>query len=176
MRKLGKFFGYTLVFVLLVLFFLPKRQLYYEAEKLLQKEGIVLSGEQAHDTGLGLTVTDGSLYFKDLRVAQLNAISVTPLLLYNSISVTPFRLSPAMKSFLPESIEGVTVRYTVFDPLHIVIEAEGAFGSLSGTIGLADRKIGLDLVPSKELRSLRPFWLKEFKPTKEGGYRYDSTY
>jgi len=176
MKKLGKFFGYTLIFVLLLLFFLPKRSLYYEAEQQLQKEGVVLSGERPGDTGFGFAVTGGTLYFKDLQIAQLNEIRVTPWLLYNSISVAPFSLSPAMKSFLPESIDGVLVRYTVFDPLHIVIEAEGAFGTLSGTIGLADRRIGLELVPSKELRSLRPFWLKEFKPTKEGGYRYESTY
>ena len=81
-----------------------------------------------------------------------------------------------MKSFLPETVDGITVSYTVFDPLHIRVEASGGFGTLTGTIGLTERQIRFELSPSAQLRGMQPFWLKQFKQTKEGGYRYESAY
>lgn len=176
MRRLGKLLIWTLVFVMLVLFFLPKKALYFEGERLLEPQHVTLSGERAEDTGFGLRLSGGSLYYEDLEVAELETVTVTPWLLYNRLSVAPLRLSPAMKSFLPGTIDGADVIYSVFDPLHVRLEASGGFGTLSGTIGLSDRQIRFDLLPSKQLQQMKPFWLKQFKKTKEGGYRYESTY
>lgn len=176
MRFLGKLLLWTAVFMMLVLFFLPKKPFYYEAEQRLNKEHVILSGERADDTGFGLTLHGGTLYFEDLKVAELEKMTVSPWLLYNRISIAPFSLSPAMKSFLPERLDGITVTYSVLDPFHVVLEASGAFGTLEGSIGLKERKIIMELSPSKQLRTLKPFWLKEFRQTKEGGYRYESSY
>lgn len=176
MRTLGKLIIWPVVFLMLVLFFLPKKSLYFEGEKLLKPQHVILSGERAEDTGFGLTVLGGTLYYEDLEVAELESVTVSPWLLFNRISVAPFRLSPAMKSFLPGTVDDVTVSYTVLDPLHISVRATGGFGALSGTVGLTDRRIRFDLTASKQLRAMDPFWLKQFTQTKEGGYRYESTY
>ena len=176
MRALGKLLAWALVFLLLVLFFLPKKPLYFEGEKLLKPQHVILSNERVSDTGFGLRISGGTLFYEDLQVAELSELNITPWLVYNRIGIAPFRLAPAMKSFLPETIDGAEVIYSVFDPLHIRVEASGDFGTLSGTIGLRDRQMRFDLTPSKQLRQLQPFWLKQFKKTQEGGYRYESTY
>jgi hypothetical protein len=176
MKTLGRVIIWLVVALVLVLFFLPKKALFFEGEKLLKPQHIILSGERVGDTGFGLNVSGGTLYYEDLKVAQLNAVTVTPWVLYNRISIAPFRLSPAMKSFLPGTIDAVTVSYTVLDPLHIVVEASGSFGALSGVIGLQDRQIRFDLSPSRQLLTMQPFWLKQLHKTEEGVYRYESTY
>lgn len=176
MKRLGKLLIGIVVFCLLLLIFLPKRALWYEAEHMLKSQGVVLSGEQVRDTGLGLTLEGGTLYYGDLDIARLHRISVTPWLLYNRIRVSAFTLSPGMKSFLPVSIDTITLSYTVIDPMHIVLDASGGFGTLHGTVGLTSRKIDMLLVPSRQLHGMHPFWLNEFKPEKGGAYRYESTY
>ncbi len=176
MKRLGKLLVGIVVFLLLFLIFLPKKALWYEAEHLLKPQEVVLSGEQVRDTGLGLTLEGGTLYYGDLGIARLERITVTPWLFYNRIEVSAFRLTPGMKSFLPVAIDGATLSYSVLDPMHIVLNASGEFGTLSGTVGLGDRKIDMLLTPSQKLRGLHPFWLKEFKSEKGGLYRYESTY
>jgi len=176
MKLLGKLAAFLLLLLTLIVFFLPKQSLYYEAEKLLKDQRVILSGEHADDTGLQLVIEGGALYYEDLKVAELSEITLTPWFLFNRIAAAPFTLSKEMSSFLPPAIDSVSLQYTVFDPLHVTAEAAGAFGTLSGKIGLADRRMVFDLNASKQLLGASPFWLRQFKKTSEGVYRYESAY
>lgn len=176
MKRLGKIVIYFFVTIGLLLFFLPKVNLYYQGEAILEKYKVVLSQEQLSDQGFGLKISDGILYYDDLIVAKIEEIEIRSLLVYNSLDIAPFSLSKDMEQFIPVAMNSLNITHSVFNPLHVKIEGEGDFGLLEGDISLYDRKISLLLTPSATFTKMRPFWLKRMKKTTEGDYRYESTY
>ena len=167
---------YTLAFFVFVIVFLPKAALYYKAETLLEPFKVSVASETVKDRGFDLVLENGVLYYEDLHVADLSKITLTPWILYNRISVAPFVFSPEMESFIPKDVSSLAVQYSLLDPLHVIIDGSGAFGTLSGTVGLTDRKITIDLAPSAELNAKKPFWLKQLRRVEGGAYRYETTY
>ncbi len=176
MKYLKKTVLFLFVLFALVIFFLPKVQLYYAAENLLAQKKITLSKEIANDRGFVFSIEGGTLYFEDLEVAQLDGISVMPLLIFNRISFAPFSFSQEMQSFIPGTIEQMNIQYTIIDPLHVIINIEGDFGTLNGSITFLDQHILADMVPSDMLLKKKPVWLKQFKKQEGGVYRYESNY
>ncbi|WP_345969806.1 hypothetical protein WCX72_10980 [Sulfurimonas sp. HSL1-6] len=167
---------YSVAFVLFLLVFLPKTALYHAAEEQIKPFGLAIADETPVDRGFDFVLRGGSLYFEDLHVADLERITVTPWLLYNTVRIAPFAFSPDMEGFTPTGVEGFSVTYSVLDPLHIRLEGSGAFGSVTGQVALMERKVTMDLIPSAALRAKHPFWLKQLRSIEGGAYRYETTY
>jgi len=176
MKRMKKALFYFLIAVGLVLFFLPKTQLYYGLEGMLKPYNVFISGEVVHDYGWNMVLKEGTLAYDDLNVATFDAVSVTPLLIYNAVTVDPVLLAEDMDQFLPRSIETIRIVHSIFNPLHVSIVAEGEFGTLEGDVALLDRNVSLLLNPSKALMDRKPFWLGRLKKDSEGGYRYETAY
>lgn len=176
MKPLMKISAYLAIGIFFIIFFLPKVNLYYKLETMLQEYKITLSQEYVEDSGVALHVKDALLYYDDLAVAQIHTIALRPLLLYNSLDIASFVLHEDMAQFLPTQIDGISAHYSIIDPLHVNISSEGQFGTLEGSIGLFDRNISLHLIPSALLEKQNPFWLRRLKKDSEGGYRYESAY
>jgi len=175
-KYLKKFSLFIIALLALFIFFLPKTQLYYQAEQLLAEEKIMLSSEMSHDYGFLFNLTGGTLFYDDLEVAKLEKITLTPLIFFNRINVEPFTFSQEMQNFIPGIITQMRVQYSIIDPLHILLSVEGDFGSLNGSIAFLDQQIKAVLIPSKTLLKQRPIWLKEFKKQEGGVYHYESAY
>ena len=176
MRFLKKTVLFLLVFIALVIFFSPKTQLYYKAEEILADNNVILSEETPKDHGFVFSIEGGRLYYDDLEVAQLNKITLLPLLFFNRLSVAPFAFSKEMQGFVPGMVTKMYIQYSVIDPLHVICKAEGDFGTFSGSIAFLDRNISMGLVPSEKLLQSRPPWLHQLKKDKGGVYRYESAY
>lgn len=176
MRYILKPLAYMFTAIALIIFFMPKINMYYKAEELLENYKLTISGEKVVDDGFIFKVEDGTLYFDDLVVANFDEISIVPLVFYNSVDVKPFSLSDDMRQFIPLKVNNINITQTVVNPLHVKIDARGEFGSVSGDIDILNSKISLILMPSKLLLKKRPFWLRQMKKDSQGGYRYESTY
>lgn len=176
MKRLGIITLYTLLIAVLVIFFLPKRQLYYQSESLLQSKGVVLSGEHVKDSGLALVLRGGTLYYQDLKIAELSEVKFRFLLLYNRLSVAPFTFSEAMQQFVPGTVDSLDIIYAVTVPTRIRIHARGDFGKLDGWIDLVQSKVHLTLLPSSQLSERRPPWFRELKKGPSGEYQYEVAY
>jgi hypothetical protein len=176
MKRFGKIVIYFGIVAGLFLFFLPKINLYYQAEAFLKTYKVIVSQEKVTDQGLGLRISDAKLYYDDLLVAKIEEIKIRTLIFYNSVSIAPFSLSKDMEQFLPLGIENLNITHSVLSPLHVKIEGEGDFGVLDGDISVYDKNISLVLTPSTLLEKKKPFWLKRMKKTAEGEYRYESAY
>ena len=175
MKKVLAFFVYILIAIFFVVVFLPKINLYYKAEELLHSKSVVITQESMNDSGLSFSISDAKLYYGDLYVAEFSSISLTTLILYNSLSVDSFTLSKDMKQFLPREMEGITIMYTPFNPLHVSLDASGEFGELEGDVDIATRHITLHLLASPMLTKQSPFWLRKLKKV-EGEYIYELNY
>jgi len=175
-RFLKKTLLFLLAFIALVIFFSPKVQLYYKAEAILADNNVILSEETAKDRGFIFSIEGGRLYYDDLEVAQLNEITLLPLVFFNRLSVAPFAFSKEMQGFVPGMVTKMYIQYSIIDPVHIVCEAEGDFGTFRGSVAFLDKNISMGLVPSEKLLQSRPPWLRQLKKDKGGVYRYESAY
>lgn len=176
MKRLRNALGYLLLALVMLLFFAPKRQLWYLAEDALKPYGVVLSGEYVSDNGFSLSLENGTLYYDDLKIATLGEVDVTPLLVYNAVTVAPFTFADDMQAFLPGEVEEMKLSYSLVDPVRVHLKAEGEFGSLTGLVNLMHRDGNLTLSPSPELLAKKPLWLKELKKQASGAYTYEVAY
>lgn len=176
MKRLGIIVSYILLVAVLVIIFLPKRQLYYQAEATMQSEGIVLSAEKVKDTGLALVLRGGTLYYQDLKIAELSEVQLQPWMVYNRLSVAPFTFSDAMQQFVPGTVDSIEIVYALTAPTQVTVHARGDFGKLAGQVDLLHSKIALTLVPSSQLSERKPPWLRELKKAPSGEYSYEVAY
>ncbi len=176
MRWMKHTLFYLVLISILVVFFAPKRQLYYLAEEHLNSYDIVYSKEFVDDSGFVLRLSDGTLYYQDLQIAKINEITLMPLLVYNRANIAPFSLSDEMSSFLPGTISSVSATHTIISPLSIKIEASGDFGTLDADVWLLDRNISLRLTPTQDLLDMNPIWLRQMRKTDDGGYSFETTF
>lgn len=176
MKKLRAILIYLLLTVALVIFFSPKRQLYYFGESVAEPYGVVLSGEYVDDDGFALSLEGGTLYYQDLKIAQLGDVSILPLLLFNAVNIAPFSFSDEMQRFVPGTIDELQVYHSIVDPTRIHLKGMGEFGSVSGVADLLEHKVRIALKPSAALLDSKAVWLKELKEQPTGEYLYEVAY
>ncbi len=172
-KKITKFLGYFMFFILALMYFAPKVSLYYFLESQLAPQGIIISAEDATDRGFSLDINSANISFKSIESANIAEINVKIFALYNAVDFKNITLSTAVKSFVPLHVEAVNIRYTILDPLNLKAELKGEFGEAEAEFNVMKRVLHLELIPS-------PLMLKEYKTTlqsmklnESGRYLYD---
>jgi len=172
-KKIVKFSLYVLFFLAAVLFFIPKVSLYYLAEKELKKYDVVVSNERVDDRGFTLSINSANVYVKSIKSANIVEINIKPFLLYNGVNVKNITLADTAKSFVPLKIEQLNIEYSLFNPLNITANAKGEFGELEISVQVVERRVHLELQPSKLMLKSYQNTLRQLKKTENGGYVYD---
>lgn len=172
MLKTLKLLGYTLFFILLLIYFIPKESLYYFVEKELQKEQVVLSDEEIVENLFSLELRGAKLSYRTIESLEVEMISVDIFLLYNSISLEGIKLSSTASSFVPLHLKKIDFSYTIFDPLVVSAKADGEFGEAEGEFNILDRNITMVLTPSKLMLKNYKSSLKNLSKNESGEYRY----
>jgi hypothetical protein len=175
-KKIAIFFTYFVFFISCVFYFTPKVNIYYLAEKYLEKSDVVIGSEYVVDNGFSLTLNDAKVFVKSIKSANISQSDIKFFILYNSIDMHDIKLSKALKSFIPLHIEDAEVKYFIFNPLNLKIYAEGEFGKVDGYFNLKDRLIHLNLKPSKLMLRDNANTLRNFKREKDGEFSYEKTF
>ena len=172
MKKVFGWIGYVLLFVLLVALFLPKKELYFGAERLLQKHRIIVSDEKIQENPIALVVTDGNFYVKGLLVGSFQKLSFYPDLLFNTVRLEHFHKNRSISIIPNISIDSLDLFYTPLYPIKLFIQGEGSFGKVEGSVDLWHKKGVVELFG--EPKNLGKF--VKLKKIKEGHYRYEFSY
>lgn len=172
MKRLRNALIYLLVFLTALLFFVPKENLYYLAERQAEPFGAVLDGETLNDRLFLLDAQGGTLFVKGIESASVGTLSFRLFGLYNRIDVTELRLAQAYGRFFPPEVDSIRVVHALWDPLHLRIEAEGAFGTAQAVVSLASRHVEATLQPSETLSAGYAQTLRYLEKDESGGYRY----
>jgi len=175
MKKLIRFLGFVVLFVIVIFAMLPKKNLYYYAESLMQPHEIIISDETFHDYGLWASITQGTAYVKGIPVAQISKATLIPAFLYNSLEFSDVSVAKSMQQFLPGNIESLSIKGTAFYPIKWWMSGKGDFGSLKGDLNLLNRTISLTIYPSENFAKRYPALAKNLTQ-KEDYYIYESTY
>jgi len=172
-KKIFYFLFYALFFFGALLFFLPKEEFYYLVEKELQQYGIIIDDEEIQERSLSLEVTFAKVYVKEIEVARVQRADIKLLGIYNALDCENILLSGLATNFLPARIDSLHVGYTLVDPLHIDIDAKGAFGVMHATLSLYNRTLVALVQPSKRMLQKYRATLRVFTKDADGGYRYE---
>ena len=175
-KRLLKFFAYLLFFVVALMFFMPKVSLYHFAETQIKPFGVIFSNERVEDSGFTLKIEDTSVSMKKIPSAEIEMIEMKIWGVYNTIDIKNIVLSKAVKSFAPINIDKINVSYTILNPLNITAYAEGGFGVAKATVDIVERKLHVDMEPSKIMKKKYRQTLRNLKKTKGGGYTYDENF
>ena len=173
MKKIALVLLNISVFMLFLLYLLPKENLYYLLEQTLKKESVVFSNEKFNDRGLQFEVRDATLFYKGVESADIDKMRFDFFLLYNAAVFKDIKLSTIAEAFMPLNVKRLELKYTIFDPLHIRGKAKGEFGEADIFLHLLEKKIRVILSPSEIMLQKYKKSLKKFKKSEDGEYVYE---
>ena len=160
-----------LVILLSLAIFAPKRELFYLLEERLMQQDIIINNEEI-DAGLfTLTLRHPELYFKGIKVADINEVRLLSLLFYSTVTVKEIKPDASLKKWVPGEIDKLTVGYQLWNPGNIMLSALGTFGRAEGYVSLNNRIIHIDLVEEKSIEALKPLLKKG-----EKGWYYETAF
>lgn len=154
-----------------VLFFMPKQELYYKLEEELAKNDIKINEKSIEEGLFSLTLHDASVYVKGIKLATVQKIDFCTLLFYTKMEVTELLLDESLKNVALTKIDKVSVSHGIWNPLYLSIDAEGTFGQVDGNAAIVERTLRLDFNETKNIKMLKAN-LKE----DEKGWYYETSF
>lgn len=155
------------------MFFLPQKNIYYLAEKILEKNQTYISNETIDQKLFGLDIKNLEILFEDIKIGNIQDIQMNFLGFYNKIVINKTLIKAGNFTFIPKNIEIVEAKYSILTPLKILLFSQSDIGTINGFISLNDQKLFLELRPSKDAKMKYANVLKVFTAQKEGLYTYE---
>ncbi len=172
MKTLLKIFAYLLVMLALVIFFLPKVNLYYKAEEFMLRQKLSISNELVRDSGVTLEINNGDILFDKLALAHIDSVCLSPWLFYNRIRFQNIHVNEGFSDFLPEEIEDIVLRHVVYNPTKVELSGKSGKDLVYGEVDLLERVVRIHLqLESRSEEKYRSMLARLNK--EEGGYLYE---
>lgn len=175
MVRAGRFFAYSLFFVLALMYLMPKASVYYFFEGHIKPYSIVINNERVKESGLGLNITDAVIFIKSVDSAQIRSIEVNLFALFNTIDLNNVTLSSIAATVMPLHIQEVHIRHSILNPLEVTVDGEGELGAFRATFYLMDRVLNVNLKPSEKMLQDYKSTLTNLKRSENGEYVYEKT-
>jgi chromatin remodeling complex protein RSC6 len=172
-KSVFKYIAYTILLIYALVAFLPKENLYYFALENLQSQNIVIKNETISSGNFDFAISDANIVFKSIDAVGIDKIDIQTLLLKSSIDIKNIKVDKSLKQFLPSQIDMVSVQHSIVDPLmvHISLSAKEIKGI--GTFNIMERKLEINLSPSKKfVREYRTL-LRQAKKQSSGEYKIE---
>lgn len=175
MKFLLKFIVYILAFFIFLFVFLPKENIYFKGEELLEKQGVVISDELLQESLYALKISGADVYFKGVYFANINKLDVSSFLFFTKIELNSLRFAPAISKMAPTPISNISVTHSILDPLKAKIEGFSEYGNIDGYIDFIEKKIFINFDANSKMKSNYSNVLRMMKQ-KDGRYTYEYNY
>jgi hypothetical protein len=175
MVRTGRFLGYALFFILALMYLMPKASIYYLFEEQMKPFSVMINNEAVKERGLGLKITDATVFIKSIESAQVGSIEVNFFALFNSVDITDVTLSSVAAAVIPVHIQEVHIRYSVLNPLQINVDGEAEAGVFHASFHLLDRVVSMNLKPSESMLKNYKSTLVNLKQSENGEYVYEKS-
>jgi hypothetical protein len=154
-----KIFLFLAGFVMGLIIFMPKDNLYYTFQDYLKKEKIYINSDIK--SGISLDLKNGVVYYNGMDILNFKDINIFPFIFYNEIKAKNINLN--MGNY---KINSIKIIYSIFYPVKIFVKGKSNFGQLNGNINLIKREIKVYILNLTD-NSLKRFLRKDKK-----GYFY----
>jgi hypothetical protein len=176
MKKLFSIIIYSILFLFLVVIFLPKQEIYnFALTKLADKE-IIVQDELFQDKYLNTQIDNTNIYIKGIKSAVVSKITFETFIFYNKLGINDIKISENFKNFVPTQINLVEVKYSVLNPLFVDIKLDGDEFKGNGYIDLVNKKINLTIYPSNKFIRSYSMILKNMKMINSKEYSYEYSF
>jgi hypothetical protein len=175
MIKILKYFLYTIFFIFMMIAFLPKENLYYFTLNKLKTLKVDVSQQNIKDNYFSLSVYDADIKYENIKACNIKDLTFLTYILSTKIILNNINIDNNLNKFIPNRLDNIIVKYSLFDPLKIEISSNFKDGSCTGSVDLSTSTIRLDINLSK-------FFIKKYhnivKILKKDGdiYRYEYKY
>lgn len=169
MRKMILFIA---IFLIGIILFMPKVNLYYTLENFAKKEHVEIKEGSLKDRWIDLNIKDATLFYDGIASIEADVLTIAPWIFYNKVTAVGVSPTKEIKSMFDATADKVTLTYSVLDYKRIMIEAEGDFGEIKGAVDVIEQKVRLILSPSEKFKNntlVRQYFKKE-----EEGLVYES--
>jgi len=170
-RKIAYFLIYFILFLEILIYFLPKKELWYLAQKRLQNDYITVNYEKATEGSFSFEIKNGSIKYDKLKIASFKEAEIISMLFYNELHIKNIIFSDIVSGITPKHIESLKLYWTPLDGYKIPLKAKGDMGSIEGFIDMWHKKILIILKASDMMKKGYRKTLKEMKKSKKG-YSY----
>ena len=170
MRLVRNLSIFLLALYLGIILFMPKSNLYYKAEELLKKQGIVIGNEELKSSLVGLKVMHPVAYYQGLDVARASIIDAKVLLFVNTLSVEDIELLGVAKN-LNIDIKSLKANHSILNPFYIKLNINGSFGVATGYVDLNSKVVHIDIIEPKDINPIKRYLKKAQK-----GWYYESKF
>ena len=172
-KKVTKFLGYSLFFILAIMYFTPKVSIYYFLETKLVPHAVTINSEAVIDNAFTLTVNHADISVQSVESANIAETNVKIFAFYNRIEFKDITLSSAVQAFIPRHVESADIRYTLLNPLNVVAKINGAFGEADVKFNLLERVLHLKIKPSDLMLKEYKSTLQNMSKNENGEFVYD---
>ncbi len=160
-----------LVTWLAIVILMPKQEIYYKLEEVLNGYEIRLNEEKKSEGLFSLNLKGVTVYVKGINVATINEVNLFTLLFYSSVELRSLLVDDSLKTMIPQETTSAVLRHSILSPLDVSVGAHGSFGALTGNIDLNERTVHLDFNESKNIQMLKPSLKKS-----EKGWVYETSF
>ena len=155
MKILTAFIGFLLGLIV----FMPKDNIYFKIQEILSKQNIYINSDIKNS--LSLELKNGTVFVKKMDIAYFDKCEIYPYIFWNKIECKNINIANQYK------IKEIKTSYSLINPLKINISGNSNFGKIEGEINIFDKKGKIYI--TKLTNSLIKKYLKKDKK----GYFYD---
>jgi hypothetical protein len=172
-KKFALFLFYAIFFVMAVIYFLPKKEIFYAFEQELQKHHITIEAKEVEETSFGLQCKDVDIAFKGIKALHLQTLQINFYALFATINAEKITLDSMLENFVPTHIAVMQLQWGVHNPVVLQAEAVGDFGTANATLQLLKQQISLHVKPSNVMLHKHRKTLQKLRKTNDGEYMYE---
>jgi len=172
-RKASLSLVFIIVFIFMIAFLLPKKNLVYFIQEQFQTSQILLSFDTIDEYNFGVEIKNLKLHLDKVLLLNSKNTSITSLIIYNKIALKRIVLSDIAKEFLPQHVEYIIFKSSLLNFLKITFKAKGEFGKMQGFVDIMARKIFIVLTPSVIMKKRYFRTLQYFTQKKNGKLVYE---
>jgi hypothetical protein len=172
-KKAFLFMAYTLFFLLAVVYFAPKENLYYLLEQKLATHGFIIADEKIKEGSFSLEIDEAQLYFESIKSADISHAKFLTLLVYNSLEIQNIELDEISAPFLPSKIDNISIKQSILNPFALHVKAQGEFGKIDMQYNILRGHLKGVMIPSYIMLQKYPSTVHMFTANQNGEYIYE---
>ena len=172
MKFLLKILFYTIFFILTLILFLPKQELYFLLEKKLENKNIIISKEKVNDGINYLSLSNFEIYYDKLLISEVESLTLDSYLFFSKINIKNLKISDAFNHIFPSELKNIEVNYNIIDFNKVTLDIFEDDFSIKGIYLFGENKINFELILKDENKITNNKLIRYFNKI-DGKYYYE---
>ena len=172
-KQIFKYILLLAIFLIALIAFAPKENLYFFLLESLQKEKIVVKTKDLEDNYLEFSIKNSEVSYQGIDAVNIKELNIKTYIVKSKIEILNISLDDSMKQFLPSKIKNIQLSHSILNPLFIDIKANLIQAKVYGVVDILEQKVILNLAPSKQFLKSYKKLLRKMKKQKSGEYKIE---